>query len=89
LYAVRFPDIDPNAGTGLELGAIAACVVGGIAIAGGRGRLLGVLLGTLLLTFLEPALVFLSNKAQWDKAIQGMIILAAVASDTSRRRSDP
>ena len=50
LTAVRFPDVDPKAGQGLELKAIAAAVVGGVAISGGRGYLWGVAAGVLLLS---------------------------------------
>jgi len=74
-------DIDPNSGTGLELEVIAAVVVGGVAVSGGRGTLLGALIGVALLSTVRPALVFLGSKAQWDKVIQGAIILLAVASD--------
>ncbi len=81
LNAVRFTDIDPKTGTGLELSAIAACVVGGIAISGGRGNLWGALAGVLLLSCIAPALVFLNLPPQWEKALQGIIILLAVAAD--------
>jgi rhamnose transport system permease protein len=81
LNAVRFADVDPNAGTGLELQVIAAVVVGGVAISGGRGTLLGGLIGVALLGSIGPALFFLGTKPQWEKAIQGLIILLAVASD--------
>lgn len=88
LNAVRFADVDPTAGTGLELQVIAAVVVGGVAITGGRGRPFGTLLGVALLAAVGPALVFLQAKPQWEKAIQGGIILAAVATDAlGRRRS--
>jgi rhamnose transport system permease protein len=63
------------------LDAIAAVVVGGVAISGGRGNLWGVLAGVLLLTFIAPALVFLRFPPQWEKALQGCIILLAVAAD--------
>jgi len=86
LNAVRFADVDPSAGTGLELEVIAAVVVGGVAITGGRGRLVGVLLGVALLAAVGPALVFLKAKPQWERAIQGGIILVAVASDALDRR---
>ncbi|MEN9813487.1 MAG: Ribose transport system permease protein RbsC, partial [Verrucomicrobiota bacterium] len=49
MNVIQSPQVDPKSGTGLELKAIAAVVVGGVAIAGGRGRLAGVLLGLLLL----------------------------------------
>ena len=82
INAIRFVDVDPNSGTGLELQAIAAVVVGGVAVTGGRGTLLGTLIGVLLLGSIGPSLVFLGIQPQWEKAIQGMIILLAVASDS-------
>jgi rhamnose transport system permease protein len=85
LNAVRFVDVDPNAGTGLELQVIAAVVVGGVAISGGRGTLMGTLIGVALLGSIGPALVYLETKPQWEKAIQGLIILLAVASDALYR----
>lgn len=87
LNAVRFVDVDPNAGTGLELQVIAAVVVGGTSIAGGRGTLFGSLLGVALLQTIGPALVFLETKPQWEKALQGPIILLAVAADAFYRRA--
>ena len=81
LTAARFPDVDPKAGQGLELKAIAAAVVGGVAISGGRGYLWGVAAGVLLLSSIAPALVFLHLQPQWEKALQGLIILLAVAAD--------
>lgn len=81
LNAVRFGDVDPNSGVGLELQVIAAVVVGGAAVSGGRGTLIGTLIGVCLLGSIGPALVFLNAEAQWEKAIQGLIILLAVASD--------
>jgi rhamnose transport system permease protein len=85
LNAVRFADVDPNAGTGLELQVIAAVVVGGTAISGGRGTLAGSLIGVALLGSIAPALVFLGTQPQWEKAIQGLIILLAVATDALDR----
>jgi rhamnose transport system permease protein len=81
LNAIRFPQVDVNAGVGLELQVIAAAVVGGAAVSGGRGTMTGTLLGALLLVAIGPALVFLGVSAYWERAIQGLIILVAVASD--------
>jgi rhamnose transport system permease protein len=81
LNAVRFPDVDPKTGQGLELQAIAAAIVGGVAISGGRGNLWGVLAGVLLLSIIAPALVFLEVPPQCEKALQGAIILLSVAAD--------
>jgi rhamnose transport system permease protein len=85
LSAVQLPVVDPNSGTGLELQAIAAVVVGGVAISGGRGTLVGGLVGVLLLGTVGPALTFLKVEAQWEKAVQGLVILLAVASDALDR----
>lgn len=81
---VQSPQVDPNGGRGLELEAIAAAVVGGVAISGGRGKLWGVLAGLLLLACITPALTYLGVKPYWDKAIQGAIILLAVVADGMR-----
>lgn len=89
LNAVRFPQVDPNAGMGLELQVIAAVVVGGTAITGGRGTVWGTLIGVLLLATIGPALVFLGTAAHWEKALQGLIILVAVASDAWQTQRRP
>jgi len=88
LNAIRFSDIDPKTGQGLEMQAIAAAVVGGIAISGGRGKIWGVLAGVLLLACIAPALVFLHIPPQWERAIQGAIILLAVAADGWRGKNE-
>jgi rhamnose transport system permease protein len=85
LNSVRFVDVDPIAGNGLEMQVIAAVVVGGVAISGGRGTLAGPAIGVLLLATIGPALVFLGSQPYWEKAIQGAIILAAVALDAAGR----
>ena len=81
LNAVRFASVPSNAGVGLELKAIAAVVVGGTAITGGRGTLLGTLVGVTLLGTIGTALTFVGISPFWEKAIQGAIILAALVSD--------
>jgi rhamnose transport system permease protein len=88
LNAIQFGVVDPNSGVGLELQVIAAAVVGGTAISGGRGTMWGTLVGVALLGTIGPALVFLNAEPEWEKAVQGLIILAAVATDAfeGRRR---
>jgi len=81
MNAIRFADVDPKTGTGLEQQVIAAAVVGGIAISSGRGNLWGVL----LLACIAPALVFVQMPPQWKKAIQGTVILLAVIADGIRQ----
>ena len=87
LNLVQSPQIQPNSGEGLELKAIAAAVVGGIAITGGRGTLWGVLLGLMLLANVNPALTHFHQPPYWEKAIQGLVILLAVAADGIRRKN--
>ena len=81
LNAIRFSTVPSNAGIGLELKAIAAVVVGGTAITGGRGTLIGTLIGVALLGTIGTALTFVGINPFWEKAIQGAIILAALGSD--------
>jgi rhamnose transport system permease protein len=81
LNAVRFFDVPANSGINLELKAIAAVVVGGTPITGGRGDLVGTLIGVMLLGSIGPALIFLGVSPYWEKAIQGGIILTAVLVD--------
>jgi rhamnose transport system permease protein len=87
LNAVRFNQIPSNAGLGLEMKVIAAVVVGGAAVRGGRGSFTGTLLGVILLASVGPALVFLGITSYWERAIHGAIILAAVAADAWRSRT--
>jgi rhamnose transport system permease protein len=89
LNAIRFSIVPSNAGIGLELKAIAAVVVGGTAITGGRGTLIGTLVGVALLGTIGTALTFLGINPFWEKAIQGAIILAALVSDVALGRLSP
>jgi rhamnose transport system permease protein len=87
LNAVRFNQIPSNAGLGLEMKVIAAVVVGGAAITGGRGTIIGTVLGVVLLGAIGPALTFLGVSPYWERAVQGGIILAAVVIDAVRTRT--
>ncbi len=87
--AARFSQIPSNSGLGLELRAIAAVVVGGTAISGGRGSILGTVLGVALLGLISPALTFLGASPYWEQALQGAIILAAVGMDAVNGRRAP
>jgi rhamnose transport system permease protein len=81
LTAIQFIDVQTNAGVGLEMKVIAAVVVGGVAISGGRGTLVGTLLGVALLGTIGPALTYLGTQAYWERALQGAVILLAVSTD--------
>ncbi len=81
LNAVRFAEVQGAVIGGLELKVIAAVIVGGVAIRGGRGSVLGAVLGVALLGTIGTGLTFLGISAYWERALQGAIILAAIASD--------
>lgn len=83
---IQSPQVQPLSGNGLELKVIAAVVVGGVAISGGRGSVWGMFAGLLLLACVSPALTHLHIEAYWEKAIQGTIILLAVVADGLRSR---
>ena len=86
LNAIRFNAVPSNAGLGLELTAVAAVVVGGTAITGGRGTVLGTLIGVLLLGTIGTAMTYVGISPFWAKAIQGLIILAALVADAALAR---
>lgn len=81
MFAARFGTVDAAAGTGYELNVIAACVVGGVAVVGGIGTVLGAALGALLLTTINGALPVLQIDQFWQQAIVGALILVAIAAD--------
>jgi rhamnose transport system permease protein len=85
MNVVQSPQVDPLAGSGLEMKVIAAAVVGGVAVSGGRGRLWGVFVGLLLLATVNPALTYLRVESYWEKAIQGLVLIVAVVADRFRR----
>jgi rhamnose transport system permease protein len=81
LWAAQYGTIDSTAGTGYELQVVAAVVVGGVAIFGGSGSVVGAALGALLLNTINSALYVLGISSYWDGAIAGSLLLAAIALD--------
>jgi len=69
---------DPQAGLGYELDAIAAVVIGGASLAGGRGSVIGTAVGALILTLLDNVLGLNSFSANWQMIIKGLIVVLAV-----------
>ena len=90
---------DPQAGLGYELDAIAAVVIGGASLAGGRGSVVGTAVGALILTLLDNVLGLNNFSANWQMIIKGTIVVAAVVIQRPellagivarlRRRDDP
>jgi ribose/xylose/arabinose/galactoside ABC-type transport system permease subunit len=78
--------VQPNAGTGLELQAVAATVIGGTSILGGRGTIVGGLLGALLVEAVHNALITIGTISLLEGLVVGVLILVAVAADVLQHR---
>jgi ribose transport system permease protein len=86
LIASRLNSAQPALGMGYELEAIAAVVIGGTSLSGGRGTVLGSLIGALIIAVLANGLRVLSVAQEWQIVAMGLIIIAAVYADQLRRR---
>jgi ribose/xylose/arabinose/galactoside ABC-type transport system permease subunit len=81
----RFPSVQPTTGTGMELQAIAACIIGGVSLFGGSGSILGTLIGCLFLTVLENGMIMAHISGYWQQAVLGLIIIVAIVIDLVRK----
>jgi ribose transport system permease protein len=77
----RLNSATPIAGEGLELDSIAAVVIGGTSLSGGRGSVQGTLLGALIIGVLNSGLVIMGVDPFWQQVIKGFVILLAVVID--------
>jgi ribose transport system permease protein len=82
----RFQAANPNAGIGLELQAIAAAVIGGTSLMGGRGSVVGTFIGVLIIAVLNSGLAAVGAKEELKRLITGAVIIAAVIADLYRHR---
>lgn len=78
LWVAKFASAQGDTASGYEMNVIAACVLGGVSITGGSGKVGGVLLGTILLGTLNNALPMINMSVFWQNFIQGAIILFAI-----------
>ena len=85
-YTSRLGSSDPNAGAGLELSAIAAVVIGGTSLMGGRGSVLNSFFGVLIIATLEAGLAQVGVSEPMKRVITGVVIVAAVIVDAWRQR---
>ena len=76
----------PNTGTGYELNAIAAVVLGGASLSGGKGTVVGTIIGAFLIGVLNDGLVFLGVSSIWQMVVKGTVIVGAVALDQLENR---
>ena len=81
MYAARYATVSSAAGTGLELQAVAAAVIGGVAIFGGSGTPLGAVLGAVLLTTINSTLPTIGVQDFWQQAVVGALIILAIVLD--------
>ena len=81
LFLALYTQVDVSAGKSYELSVIAACVVGGVAIFGGSGSVLGAALGAVLLNTIDQALTAARISSHWNQAIAGALLLLAIAAD--------
>ncbi len=87
ILTARLGTGDPNGGIGYELDVIAAVVIGGTSLAGGRGSVFRTLLGALIMAVVANGLVLLNVNPFWSQAVRGCIILVAVLADSVQRKS--
>lgn len=84
----RLDAAQPNAGTGYELDSIAAVVIGGSSLLGGRGTILGTVLGAVIIGVLNNGLVLLNVSPFWQEVVKGLVILAAVIVDKANYKNE-
>ena len=85
LYAARTGVVQPAEGLGMELNVIAAVVIGGTSLVGGRANILGTVVGALLMQTLITGLQMMQVNQSWQFVVTGVIVLAAVFADNVRR----
>jgi ribose transport system permease protein len=85
LLAARLNSAQPSGGVGYELQAIAAVVIGGTSLQGGKGSILGTLIGALIVSTVTNGLRIMSIQQEWQPVIIGVVILLAVYTDILRR----
>jgi ribose transport system permease protein len=85
LDTARLDSATPNAGTGDELDSIAAVVIGGTSLSGGRGSIWGTVLGCIIFGVLNNGMVFLEVSPFWQQVVKGVVIIVAVAIERANR----
>jgi ribose transport system permease protein len=87
IFSARVVSAQPTAGTGYELDAIAAVVLGGTSLIGGRGRIYGTLIGSIILGVLSTGLILMNVQFFTQLLIKGLVIILAVAIDSLKQRT--
>lgn len=87
LWVAKFASAQGNTAIGYELQVIAACILGGVSITGGVGKLSGLILGTIMFGILSNALPLINVSPFWQQGIQGFVVLAAVLTNVLVKRN--
>ena len=88
LWVSKFASAQGDTATGYEMNVIASCVLGGVSVSGGRGRVAGLVLGVMLFGILANALPLINVSPFWQQAIQGFVILAAIITNVMIKRNN-
>lgn len=86
LMAARLTSVQPGIGTGYEMNAIAATVLGGTPLSGGEGSVLGTVIGVLTLTILLNGMRLMGINTNWQTVMTGIVVVAAVFADAIKHR---
>lgn len=86
LYSARFGFVQPAEGVGFELNVIAAVVIGGTSLSGGRANIIGTVVGALIMETLKKGLQMMGIAQEWQLVVTGVVVLIAVFVDIVRRK---
>ena len=88
LWVAKFASAQGDTAAGYEMNVIASCVLGGVSVSGGRGKVPGLVLGVILFGILANALPLINVSPFWQQAIQGFVILAAIITNVIIKRNN-
>lgn len=88
LWVAKFASAQGDTASGYEMNVIASCVLGGVSVSGGRGKVSGLILGVILFGMLANALPLINVSPFWQQAIQGFVILAAIITNVLIKRNN-
>ncbi|GHV91355.1 branched-chain amino acid ABC transporter permease [Spirochaetia bacterium] len=88
LWVSKYASAQGDTASGYEMNVIAACVLGGVSVSGGRGKVSGLLLGVILFGIINNALPLINVSPFWQQAIQGFVILTAIITNLLIKRNN-